>query len=45
MLILETYKVGAVMYASSAQPEPVKWLELITSSPSCLSLLSYNTVG
>ena len=30
------------MYASSAQPQPVKWPQLINRNPSCLLLLSYN---
>ena len=36
-------EVGGIMFASSAQPQPVKWPQLINCSLSCLFLLSYNT--
>ena len=42
-MLISRPKVGGAMYASSAQPQPVKGPQLLFHSPSCLSLLLYNT--
>ena len=43
LVLMSRPKVGGIMYAPSAQPQPVKWPQLINCSLSCLFLLSYNT--
>ena len=44
VMLMSRPKVGRIMYASSTQPQPLKWPRVIDRSPLCLYRLSYNKV-